>query len=209
MGLLCGHYLVCEDQIPLNLIKCRERMADMKAIYLYAVPQLQQFFIPAFSREGVFFQGFEMRPYNPLAFIIQQTNKRDCIDINADIKYHRYNPERGTNLLRFLILCVSSINRLSESLRMRPVYHIIIGLSRLLTVDGSPVFGVTGILFVAHSDAVMNRTYHICKYLPLPAGTWFAVNLLCQVTGGTTPCPVIRGYPALEKREDPNPRPFY
>ena len=57
MGLFCGHYLVHEDQIPLNLIKCSERMADMKAIYLYAVPQLQQFFIPAFSREGVFLLG--------------------------------------------------------------------------------------------------------------------------------------------------------
>lgn len=81
MGLFNGHYLIDKDTISFNLIKCRKRMCNMKTVYPYAIPQLQEFFIPTFSRKRVCFQGCEMCPDNPLAFFDH---------VNVHTRLHRY-----------------------------------------------------------------------------------------------------------------------
>jgi len=87
-------------------------------------------------------------------------DKCDCIDIDTYKKRHAYNPESGTNVFRFLILWVSSINRVSEFLRISSLMtssNVCPGFRSWWTV--SHVLGQTGILFVAHSWAGITGWY--------------------------------------------------
>ena len=88
MGLFYGQYLVNKDPVLFNLIKCREQMADVETVNFHTFPEVQEFLVSAFSREGIVFQSFQMIPDNSSAFLIKGTYKGNSIDIDADYKGH-------------------------------------------------------------------------------------------------------------------------
>ena len=118
MSLFDGHYLVNENRSFLDFVKCGESASDMKTVNFYARPEVKEFLISSFSREGILFQRFQVRFNNPSAFLIERMNESGRIDIDANLEHHFPISESGTNLPRFLIRSVSSINLVSESLRM-------------------------------------------------------------------------------------------
>ena len=116
MGLIDSRYFGDEHPIPYNFVKCRVGMADMQTVNLDTVPEFQKFFISRFTREGIIFQDPEPGSDDSSALVVLRIDKCDCVNIDANLKLHNLISESGTNLPRFIIRSVSSINFCSESL---------------------------------------------------------------------------------------------
>jgi len=119
MSLFDSQNLVHKNSFSFNLIKCGVWVSDVKPIYPDTFAEVQEFFIPSFTRKGVGFQGFKMGFDDPFVFIIQRIYVCDLVDIDDDFKIHALISESGTYwpLLRFR--SISSINRVSEFFLMR------------------------------------------------------------------------------------------
>lgn len=116
MGLIDSHYFGDKHLVFYNFVKCSVCMADMQTVNLDTVPEFQKFFISCFAREGIIFQDPEPGSDNPSALVVLRIDKCDCVNIDANFKLHNLISESGTNLPRFIIRSVSSINFCSESL---------------------------------------------------------------------------------------------
>ena len=119
MGLLDRQNLVHKNSFSFNLIKCGEWVCNVEPIYLNTLAEIQEFFIPSFTREWVVFQGFKMCFDYPFVFFIEGIYVGDLIDIDDDFKLHALISESGTYWPLFRFRSISSINRVSEPFRIR------------------------------------------------------------------------------------------
>jgi hypothetical protein len=60
MSLLDGENFVHENHLPFNLVKCSKRMPDVEPVNDDILPEIEEFFIPAFSRVWIRFESTEM-----------------------------------------------------------------------------------------------------------------------------------------------------
>ena len=121
MGLLDGQNLVYKNSFSFNLIKCGEWLCNVEPVYLDIFAEIQEFFIPSFTRKWIVFQGFKMCFDDPFAFFIQGIYVCDLINIDDDFKLHALISESGTYWPLFRFRSISAINRVSEEVRISPL----------------------------------------------------------------------------------------